>query len=84
MSRLDGMEVCRVAMFGGAVFSVGPYTGAVRADKPAKMAAMTDKDRDKAAKWVHGKLVEFDHDRGRTVADVKRQYLSTGESNASG
>ncbi len=84
MSRIDGMEVARVAMFGGAVFSVGPYTGAVRADKPAKMAAMTDKDRDKAAKWVHARLVEFGHDRGRTVADVRREYLSTGASNVAG
>ena len=71
-----------MAMFGGAVFSVGPYTGQVLGDKPKRMAAMTDKDRDKAAKWVHARLKEFGHDAGRTVADVKRQYITGGSDAA--
>lgn len=79
MSQLEGVEVCRVAVFGGAVFSVGPYTGAVGTDKAKRMADMTDKDRDKAAKWVHARLKEFGHDAGRSVADIRRQYLTGGQ-----
>jgi len=76
MTKLEAVPFAvAVAMFGKCVFTVGRYSGEVRGDKPHLMAALTDRERDKAAKWVHARLVEFGQDSGRTVADVRRQYL---------
>ena len=73
----DGIELPPVGMFGPCIVSVGPYNGDVRTGKAKDVAAMTDKDRDKAAAWTHKQLVKFGWDKGRTVADVRADHFTT-------
>lgn len=65
-----------VAMFGPCVVSVGYYTREVRPDK--HVGKMSDKERRKAAEWVHKWLVKWGFDGGRTVEQVRDQYFHKG------